>query len=160
MSSEIYLASDHGGVRLKAAIHAYLNSDEAGQSGLKIIDLGPDAGDSVDYPDYAGKLAAALENRPGARGILICGSGIGISIAANRYPWIRAALVQDETAARLCREHNDANVLALGERTTGELTALAAVRVFLSTQFAGGRHQNRVAKLADPAKVLAATTEK
>jgi len=160
MPTEIYLASDHGGVRLKAAIRAYLTSEDAPQKNMEIMDLGPDSDTSVDYPDYAGKLAAALENRPGARGILICGSGIGISIAANRYPWIRAALVQDETAARLCREHNNANVLALGERTTGELTALAAVAVFLSTQFAGGRHQNRVAKLADPAKVLAATTEK
>lgn len=160
MPTEIYLASDHGGVRLKAAIHAFLTGDAAPQSGLSVTDLGPDSDASVDYPDYAGRLAAALENRPGARGILICGSGIGISIAANRYPWIRAALVQDETSARLCREHNDANVLALGERTTGELTALAAVAVFLNTEFAGGRHQNRVAKLADPAKVLDATTEK
>lgn len=159
MDTEIYLASDHGGLRLKAAIHAFLTGDEAPQPGLNIIDLGPQSGDSVDYPDYAGKLAAALQDKPAARGILICGSGIGISIAANRYSWIRAALVHDETSARLCREHNDANVLALGERLTGELTALAAVAVFLTTEFAGGRHQNRVAKLADPAKVLAAQKE-
>jgi len=88
-----------------------------------------------------------MKAAPGARGIAICGSGIGISIAVNRFPWIRAALVGDEVAAKLCREHNDANVLALGERLIAPETALACVDVFLSTPFEGGRHQRRVDKL-------------
>ena len=147
MKDTIYLASDHGGVLLKAAILSHLTS-----AGFAPVDLGPAEGESVDYPDYAAKLAMALEAEPEARGILICGSGIGISIAANRFPWVRAALVHDETSARLCREHNDANVLALGERLMGTLTALQAVDVFLNTEFSGGRHERRVAKLTNIAQ--------
>jgi len=90
-----------------------------------------------------------MKQDPLAKGILICGSGIGISIAANRYSWVRAALVHDETSARLCRQHNDANVLALGERLIGTLTALNCVDVFLTTNFDGGRHEGRVAKLSN-----------
>ncbi|MEK9926065.1 MAG: ribose 5-phosphate isomerase B [Alphaproteobacteria bacterium] len=116
-------------------------------SGYKVLDLGPAEGESVDYPDYGERLATAMKEAPGARGIAICGSGIGISIAVNRFPWIRAALVSDEVAARLCREHNDANVLALGERLIAPEMALACVDVFLSTPFEGGRHQRRVDKL-------------
>ena len=152
--THIFLASDHAGCQLKADIIAYLT-----QAGHQVTDLGTDGSASVDYPDFGYKLAAALKADTHARGIAICGSGIGISIAVNRFSWIRAALVHDVTNAKLAREHNDANVLALGERLTGELTALAAVAVFLTTEFAGGRHQNRVAKLADPAKVLAAQKE-
>ena len=155
MTMEIYMASDHAGFGLKTHLAEYLR-----EAGHIIHDLGPISSERVDYPDYGAKLAKAMKPVSDARGVLICGSGIGISIAANRFPWIRAALCHDMTTAILARQHNDANVLALGERTTGELTALAAVAVFLNTEFAGGRHQNRVAKLADPAKVLAATTEK
>lgn len=144
MSQKIFLASDHGGLNLKAAILSHLE-----QAGLLCEDLGPYTSESVDYPDFASKLAYALHEDTNARGILICGSGIGISIAANRHSWIRAALVHDETSARLCRQHNDANVLALGERLTGELTALNCVDVFLNTNFDGGRHEGRVAKLSN-----------
>lgn len=144
MSQKIFLASDHGGLNLKAAILSHLE-----RAGLSCEDLGPYTSESVDYPDFAAKLAIALREDSNARGILICGSGIGISIAANRHSWIRAALVHDETSARLCRQHNDANVLALGERLTGELTALNCVDVFLNTNFDGGRHEGRVAKLSN-----------
>ena len=137
------LASDHGGLNLKAAVTAHLES-----SGYVANDLGAFDNSSVDYPDYADKLAQMLKSEPNARGILICGSGIGISIAANRHDWVRAALVHDETSARLCREHNDANVLVMGERLIGTLTALQCVDVFLNTDFEGGRHAGRVAKLS------------
>ena len=141
----IYLASDHGGAVLKAQISAHLAN-----TGYKLRDLGVNGTESVDYPDYAASLAQAMLEDVAARGILICGSGIGISIAANRFPHIRAALVNDMTSARLCRQHNDANVLALGERLTGLTTAMDCVNVFLSTDFEGGRHQRRVDKLISP----------
>ena len=144
MTQKIVIASDHGGLNLKAAILAHLNTEA-----FDVEDLGPFDSSSVDYPDYAGKLAEAMKQDPLAKGILICGSGIGISIAANRYSWVRAALVHDETSARLCRQHNDANVLALGERLIGTLTALNCVDVFLTTNFDGGRHEGRVAKLSN-----------
>lgn len=144
MTQKIVIASDHGGLNLKAAILAHLITEA-----FDVEDLGPFDSNSVDYPDYAGKLAEAMKQDPLAKGILICGSGIGISIAANRYSWVRAALVHDETSARLCRQHNDANVLALGERLIGTLTALNCVDVFLTTNFDGGRHEGRVAKLSN-----------
>jgi len=144
MTQKIVIASDHGGLNLKSAILAHLNTEA-----FDVEDLGPFDSSSVDYPDYAGKLAEAMKQDPLAKGILICGSGIGISIAANRYSWVRAALVHDETSARLCRQHNDANVLALGERLIGTLTALNCVDVFLTTNFDGGRHEGRVAKLSN-----------
>ena len=146
--NRIYLASDHGGTALKAHIAAHLS-----KSGHDFRDLGIKGTGSVDYPDYAASLAVAMQKDVQARGILICGSGIGISIAANRFSHIRAALVTDVTAARLCRQHNDANVLALGERLTGFATAMDCVDVFLSTDFEGGRHQRRVDKLISPQPV-------
>ena len=141
----IFLASDHAGCQLKAEVVAYLT-----QAGHEVTDLGTDGSASVDYPDFGYKLAAALKDQTEARGIAICGSGIGISIAANRYSWIRAALVHDVTNARLCREHNDANVLALGERVVGVIEAIDCVQAFLDTPFAGGRHQKRIDKLSNP----------
>jgi ribose 5-phosphate isomerase B len=141
----IFLSSDHAGCQLKAEIVAYLT-----QAGHEVTDLGTDGSTSVDYPDFGYKLAAALKDRAKARGIVICGSGIGISIAVNRYSWIRAALVHDVTNARLCREHNDANVLALGERVVGAIQAIDCVQAFLDTPFAGGRHQKRIDKLSNP----------
>lgn len=141
----IFLASDHAGCQLKAEIAAYLT-----QAGHQVTDLGTDGSASVDYPDFGYKLAAALKDKSEARGIAICGSGIGISIAANRYSWVRAALVHDITNARLCREHNDANVLALGERVVGAIQAIDCVQAFLDTPFAGGRHQKRIDKLSNP----------
>jgi ribose 5-phosphate isomerase B len=141
--SKVYLSSDHAGAELRRALAAHL---EAG--GFATEDLGPHGDESVDYPDYGAKLAKAMKDDPDARGIAVCGSGIGISIAVNRFSWVRAALVSDATAARLCREHNDANVLALGQRLTGVAVALDCVDAFMGTAFEGGRHALRVGKLA------------
>ncbi|MCH1515184.1 MAG: RpiB/LacA/LacB family sugar-phosphate isomerase, partial [Alphaproteobacteria bacterium] len=132
-----------------AALMAFLT-----EKGIDVTDVGPHDKTSVDYPDYGAALAAAMKEDDAASGIAICGSGIGISIAVNRYPWMRAALVSDMTAARLCREHNNANVLALGERLVGIQTALDCVEIFLATPFAGGRHERRVAKLMQPDGLL------
>ena len=141
----IYLASDHAGTLLKDQI-----CEQLAKIGYEIKDLGANGSESVDYPDFAANLAEAMLQDEGAKGILVCGSGIGISIAANRFSHIRAALVTDVTAARLSRQHNDANVLALGERLTGIATALDCVDTFLTTAFEGGRHQRRVDKLSSP----------
>ena len=138
----IYLASDHAGCELKAVVCAHLAA-----AGYKIVDLGPNQGESVDYPDYGVKLAMALKDNAAARGIAICGSGIGISIAVNRFSWVRAALVSTAEAANLSRQHNDANVLALGERLIDWPLALTCIIAFLGTAFEGGRHQRRVNKL-------------
>jgi ribose 5-phosphate isomerase B len=136
----VAIACDHGGFALKEALKVALPD-------VKWLDLGTNNADSVDYPDFAGKLADAIKAGKAGRGILICGSGIGISIAANRHAHIRCALAHDVTGARLCRQHNDANVLAMGGRTVGEAVAKECVEVFLSTKFDGGRHQKRVDKL-------------
>ena len=141
--TKVYLSSDQAGLELRLAVAAHLQA-----AGLAVEDLGPADNESVDYPDYGAKLARAMENDPKARGIAVCGSGIGISIAVNRFPWVRAALVSDATAARLCREHNDANVLALGQRLTGTAVALDCVDTFMATAFEGGRHASRVGKLS------------
>jgi ribose 5-phosphate isomerase B len=138
----IAIASDHAGFALKEILKA-----ELAQLGFKALDLGPDNEASVDYPDFANALAGALGDGRAKRGVLVCGSGIGISIAANRHRHIRAALIHDALGARLCREHNDANVLTLGARLIGVDVAKDCLKVFLTTDFAGGRHQNRVAKL-------------
>jgi ribose 5-phosphate isomerase B len=140
--SAIYLVSDHAGCVLRAAVAAHV-----GAAGYTVHDLGPEAGQSVDYPDYGVKLAEAMASDPNSRGIAVCGSGIGISIAVNRFSWIRGALVNSVEAAALSRQHNDANVLALGERLTDEAVALACVDAFLRTEFEAGRHQRRVDKL-------------
>ncbi len=142
MTDAIALAADHGGYELKALLVKDLTD-----AGVAVVDLGTNAADSVDYPDYADRLAAALKDGRAARGVLICGTGIGISIAANRHRHIRAALCHDETTTRLSRQHNDANVLALGARVIGPEVARACLKVFLSTKFDGGRHERRVAKL-------------
>jgi len=141
-SETIAIASDHAGFALKEILKA-----ELAQLGYQALDLGPDNEASVDYPDFANALASALDQGRAKRGVLVCGSGIGISIAANRHRHIRAALVHDALGARLSREHNDANVLALGARLTGVDVAKDCLKVFLTTDFAGGRHQNRVSKL-------------
>ena len=140
--STIAIASDHAGVALKAQLKDHLTS-----LGHEVIDLGPDATSSVDYPDYADKLAAAIDQGQAGQGVLICGSGIGISIAANRHRHIRAALCHDGLSAKLSRQHNDANVLVLGARLIGSETAKDCATAFFSTPFEGGRHQNRVSKL-------------
>ena len=113
-----------------------------------MLDLGTNSTASVDYPDFGTAMGDAIASGKAERGVLVCGSGIGISIAANRNPKVRAALVHDVTAARLTREHNDANVIAFGQRLIGTEVAREALKVFLNTQFEGGRHANRVAKLS------------
>ena len=143
LTLKVLIASDHGGVKLKASMVMQLKEDE-----INVTDLGPENDDiSVDYPDYAGKLANLMK-QANTKGILICGSGIGMSIAVNRYEWIRGALVYDETTARLSREHNDANVIIFGERLIGELTALSCISIFLKTSFLEGRHRKRIQKLS------------
>ena len=142
MPETIAIASDHAGFDLKALL-----KQELVTLGFEVLDLGPDSTASVDYPDFADRLAAALKEGMAARGVLICGTGIGISMAANRHRHIRAAVVHDVTSARLTRQHNNANVLCLGARLTGTDVAKDCLKVFLTTDFEGGRHQNRVAKL-------------
>lgn len=139
---KIALAADHGGFALKVKVAEYLTAE-----GFEVIDLGTHSADRVDYPDFGYKLADCLAAGDAPRGIAICGTGIGISIALNRRPHIRAALCHDVTTARLSREHNDANVLALGGRITGTEVAIDCVKAFLSTPFGGDRHVARVAKL-------------
>ncbi len=143
VSGVVALASDHGGFALKTVLKDFLIA-----SGRQVLDLGTDGEASVDYPDYAHLMADALKTGKASCGILVCGTGIGISIAANRHPHVRAALVHDAFGARLARQHNDANVLALGGRTTGDEVAKDCARIFLETPFEGGRHQRRIDKLA------------
>ena len=138
-----YFASDHAGMLLRQTLLSYVK-----EAGHDVVDLGPEAIHSVDYPDFGVKLAVALKQDIAGRGIAICGSGIGISIALNRFSWVRAALVSQPEAAELARQHNDANVLALGERLIAVETAKACIKKFLSTEFEGGRHQGRVDKLS------------
>ena len=139
----IAIGSDHAGFDLKAKLVAELKS-----SGYQVQDLGTnDATTSVDYPDFGSAVAEVVASGKADAGVVVCGTGIGISIAANRHPGIRAALCHDETSARLCREHNDANVLALGARLIGEAVAKDCLYTFLNTEFAGERHARRVQKL-------------
>jgi ribose 5-phosphate isomerase B len=139
---KVVIASDHAGVALKAELVAALRS-----WGLDTVDLGPDSTASVDYPDFAQRVTDAIGRGDAALGVLVCGSGIGMSIAANKRPGIRAALCHHELEATLARQHNDANVLCLGSRFTGSALALAIAQAFVKGQFEGGRHQQRVAKL-------------
>jgi ribose 5-phosphate isomerase B len=148
---KIAIASDHAGYGLKEEIRSFLE-----QRGHHVDDMGA-AGHapSVDYPDFAFEVARTVASGGVDRGILVCGTGIGMSMAANRIDGIRAALCHDSYTARMCREHNDANVLCLGGRTTGVATALDLVAVFLDTGFEGGRHERRVNKIHHPARVEA-----
>jgi ribose 5-phosphate isomerase B len=138
----IAIASDHAGVEMKETLKAELTA-----LGFKPLDLGTNSSDSVDYPDYGHALAKAITDKKAKAGVAVCGSGIGISIAANRHAGIRAALAHDENTAKLSREHNDANILALGARIVQPDTAKAMVKTFFTTEFAGGRHAGRVTKL-------------
>ena len=141
----IAIASDHAALALKSALVEYLRG-----CGHEVADLGPHDESSVDYPDYGYKLAAAIANGAADRGVALCGSGIGISIAVNRNPAARAALVSEPLSARLAREHNDANVIAMGARLIGIEMAKACIDAFLSNDFSGDRHQRRVDKLSNP----------
>ena len=139
----IAVASDHAGFDLKEILKRDLQ-----EAGLEVLDLGTNSTQSVDYPDFGTAMADAVASGKAERGVLVCGTGIGISMAANRNPKVRAAVVHDVTSARLSRLHNDANVVAFGQRLIGTETAREALKVFLGTDFEGGRHANRVAKLS------------
>ena len=139
----IALAADHAGYKLKDELAGWLR-----EQGHDVTDLGTNGPESVDYPEFGRKLAQAIADGRADRGIAVCGSGIGISIAVNREPRCRCARVDDPLSAQLAREHNDANVLALGARLIGSDMAKACVSAFLGTDFAGGRHQRRVDQLS------------
>ena len=139
----IAVASDHAGFEVKDEVIKLL-----AEQGHEVIDLGVNGPESVDYPDFADAMAATMSDGRASRGILVCGTGIGISIAANRHRHIRAARCCDATDARLARLHNDANVLVLGSRTSGWETARDCVLAFLNTEFEGGRHQRRIDKMS------------
>jgi ribose 5-phosphate isomerase B len=145
VAKRIGIASDHAAVELKAALVEYLQ-----EGGHDVIDLGPARCDSVDYPDFGYKLAEELASGRVEFGVALCGSGIGISISVNRHPACRCARVSDGLSARLARQHNDANVIAMGARLIGIETAKDCVDQFLATPFEGGRHARRVAKLSNP----------
>ena len=141
----IAIASDHAAIDLKAELRDWLIEE-----GHEVADLGPDNTDSVDYPDYGYKLASVVADGTAERGVALCGSGIGISIAINRNPACRSALVSEPLSAELARSHNDANVIAMGARLTGPEMAKACLEAFLTTDFLGDRHQRRVDKLSNP----------
>lgn len=141
----IAIASDHAAIDLKAELREYLVS-----LGHEVADLGPATAERVDYPDYGYKLAEVVASGIAEYGVALCGSGIGISIAVNRNPAVRCALVSEPLSAALAREHNDANAIAMGARLTGVDMAKACLDAFLSTAFGGGRHGPRVEKLSNP----------
>ncbi len=143
MPELVALAADHGGYDLKRLL-----LPEIAAMGFEVLDLGTGGPDAVDYPDFADALARTIEAGTVRRGVLMCGTGIGMSIAANRHPMVRAALCHDGLTARLARQHNDANVLVLGGRLIGPELARDCLRIFFSTAFDGGRHARRVAKLS------------
>ena len=139
---KFYIATDHAGYAVKAYVKEYVRF-----LGHEIIDLGPDSADRVDYPDFAKKCAHKVIEDKGSFGILICGTGIGISISANKVPGIRAALCHDHYTAKLTRQHNDANILCFGERVVGKGVIEDMISAFCETEFEGGRHAGRVEKI-------------
>ena len=141
----IAIGGDHAGLPLKWVLQEALAA-----AGHPLLDFGTNEAVSVDYPDFAHQVAAAVEGGRARFGVLVCGSGVGMAIAANRHPGIRAAVLHDATEARLTRAHNDANLAAFGARLTGPEVALDALRAFLSTSYEGGRHDRRLAKLSPP----------
>ena len=145
VAERIAIASDHAAIEMKAALAEHLRA-----AGHEVVDLGPATAESVDYPDYGYKLADAIASGQADKGVALCGSGIGISISVNRHRACRCALVSDGLAARLAREHNDANVIAMGARLIGIEMAKHCLDQFLGTPFGGDRHQRRVDKLSNP----------
>ena len=141
-SMKIAIGCDHAAVTLKDALVKELKD-----AGYQVHDVGTFSGESVDYPDFAAKVANLVASKAAERGIVLCGSGIGVSIAANKIPGIRASLCHDVTTARLARRHNDANVLCMGGRTSGAAVVSDMVSTWLSTEFEGGRHTGRIAKI-------------
>ncbi len=149
----IAIASDHGGFELKEDIKAFLDG-----AGYTFVDLGTYNNDSVDYPDYGIELSRRVASGEFEKGILICGTGIGMSIVANKIPGIRAALVHDVYSARMAAEHNNANVLVIGGRVTGKGLARELVKAWLEAKFEGGRHQRRLDKIAELERELTRST--
>lgn len=141
---KIGLGSDHGGFELKEKIKGYLEN-----KGLEVVDYGTFDEESVDYPDYGKKVGQAVASKEVERGIVVCGTGIGISIAANKVKGVRCALCSEEYSARMSRKHNDANVLALGGRVLGEELAISIVDAYLEEDFEAGRHERRVKKIME-----------
>ncbi len=140
---KLAIGCDHGGFELKEEILKYIKT----LKNIEVADFGVANKDSVDYPDYGAKVSEAVAQGTVDSGILICGTGIGMSIVANRYPKVRAALCHDHFTAQMSREHNDANILVMGERVIGKGVALEIVKTWLETEFAGGRHQLRLNKI-------------
>jgi ribose 5-phosphate isomerase B len=143
VTSTVALGADHAGFELKESLKSWLI-----EQGYQVLDFGAHAPDSVDYPDYAVQVAEAVADRKVERGVLICGTGIGMAITANKIPGVRAALCSDQYTARMSREHNDANVLTLGGRLMGADMAVEILSLWLTTEFAGDRHQRRLDKIA------------
>ena len=141
----IAIASDHAAFELKGELAAFLRD-----LGHEVVDLGTDGGGSVDYPDYGYKLAAHVASGKAERGVALCGTGLGISIAVNRNPAVRCAMVSEQLSAHFARDHNDANVIAMGARMIGIEQAKACLTTFLATPFGGDRHARRVEKLSNP----------
>jgi len=137
----LLIGSDHAAYQMKETIKKFLESQ-----GYTVQDVGPLSAESVDYPDFGIKVAAAISSGKHKKGILMCGTGLGMSMVANRFPGVRAALCNDIFSAALSRQHNDANILVLGGRMIGDVLAQEIVKVWLSTDFEGGRHQNRIDK--------------
>lgn len=144
MGKKLILGSDHAGVELKREL-----ASVAAEQGFEVQDLGPDSTDSVDYPDFAHRVAREVASGD-ALGLLVCGTGLGMSMAANRHPGVRAAVCTDVSSAEMARRHNDANVLCIGARMTGPGLAADVLKTFLSTEFDGGRHERRVRKIELP----------
>tara|TARA_B100001540_G_scaffold170527_1_gene150663 strand:- start:106 stop:528 length:423 start_codon:yes stop_codon:yes gene_type:complete len=138
---KIYIASDHAGFKLKNIVLSKLSKNK------KIIDLGPNSNNSVDYPDYAKKLSKKIASNKGSFGILICGSGMGMAITANKIKNVRAALCYSNKNTKLSRLHNNANIITLGERLISKNKAINLIKIFLSTKFEGGRHLRRIKKI-------------
>ena len=139
---KIALGADHGGFELKEKVKTHLI-----KKGYEVLDLGTNSTDSVDYPEFGHAVGHAVVDKKVEFGIVVCGTGIGISIAANKVPGVRAALCTNTTMARLTREHNNANILAMGGRIIGDVLALEMVDTFIDTEFQGGRHENRINKI-------------
>lgn len=153
---KLAIGCDHGGFELKEEVLKFIKT----VANIEVSDLGPAGKESVDYPDYGAKVAEAVSNGTMDRGILICGTGIGMSMVANRYPNVRAALCHDHFTALMSREHNDANVLVMGERVLGKGVALEIVKTWLDTPFAGGRHQKRLDKITAIEKAVGAVSSR
>jgi len=137
----IMIGSDHAAFKMKELITSFLE-----EQGMTVVDVGPDSESSVDYPDFGKQVAAAVSKGEYPRGILMCGTGLGMSMVANRFPHVRAALCGGLFAARMSREHNDANILVMGARVIGDVLALEVVKTWLATPFEGGRHGLRLDK--------------